>query len=488
MINKFKNKIKTRFPNGGFARNSIILITGSSVAQLITILASPFLTRLYSPSDFGAYAIYTSILAILGIVSCWRYDTSIVLPKDDEDASNLLGLSVVVCFLSTIFTLFFFLFFGKHISRLLGISNFSNWLLLLPISVLSVGLFQIFNYWNIRQNKFKRLAKREITQSVTISTSSIIFGGAFSLLGAGGLVLGNVLGQFVATAKLILETNKEDGERIINLVNKSKMKEMLFRYKNFPLFSSWGILLSTTSATLPSFLLGYFFTPAVLGYYTLGTRIISLPMRVIGGSISKVFFSRATEAKRSKNIEKITQEMFKHLISIGIVPILLVSIIAPDFFAFVFGSEWRSAGVYVRWFSVWLFFVFVSTPLSNIYSVMEKQRKGLLVDIIMFVSRLAALFVGGISGDELLTIALFGITGAVLWLANCFYMLHLAGVSILTSLATLIKQLLYSIPYSIPPILAILTGQKSITLIASALFSGVIFLVLHTSKLTGVRN
>ena len=48
-----------------FLSNSLILITGTFIAQLIPIILQPFLRRIFSPSDFGYFAIFTTIVGVL---------------------------------------------------------------------------------------------------------------------------------------------------------------------------------------------------------------------------------------------------------------------------------------------------------------------------------------------------------------------------------------------------------------------------------------
>ena len=138
---------------------------------------------------------------------------------------------------------------------------------------------------------------------------------------------------------------------------------MIIRYKEFPIYGSWGVLLNSASFTLPVLLLGYFFNPTVVGYYALGNSVMSMPMNLVGGSIAQVFFPRATEARRSGSLDHLALEMFQRLLAIGFVPILLISVVAPNLFAVIFGARWWIAGEYVRWIGVWLLFVFISSPL-----------------------------------------------------------------------------------------------------------------------------
>ena len=98
LMDKFGLKRIRSKPNSPFASDILKLVSGTAFAQIITILASPILTRLYSPEAFGFLAIFISITSIVGVIACMRYELAIMLPKSDEKAANLLAL----CLLSVV--------------------------------------------------------------------------------------------------------------------------------------------------------------------------------------------------------------------------------------------------------------------------------------------------------------------------------------------------------------------------------------------------
>ncbi len=481
--------IQDRLPAGSFARNVLTLMTGTTLSQALMILVAPILTRLYSPEDFGINALYLAILAILAVVACWRYELAIVLPEKDEDAANLLFLSIIICFGMATLTLVLVALFRSPLVQLLGAPELVSWLWFLPISLIATGLFQAFNYWSTRRRHFKRLAVRQITVSIVTSTTQIGVCSIHRSVSAGGLIGGAIVGQIVATSRLAWQVKREEGKFIKERLSSNNLKRVFMRYKKFPIYDTWSGLLNTASTMMPVLLLGYFFTPAVVGYYALGQRVLTLPMGVVGGSVAQVFFPRAIEARKAGDLDRLALEMFKRLLAIGFVPILLISIVAPELFALIFGYQWRTAGEYLRWMSLWLLFVFISSPLSTIYTVMEKQREMLVFNIVMFITRLFVIIIGGIYGDDLFTIALFSFIGVVLYMFNFFYIQHLAGVSALKIIKAIIQQVYYGIPYAALPLTVWFGTYNSMAFVVAGITSGIIFViakVYQIKKDTGV--
>ena len=104
MIGKVNTVLQSLLPQGSFARGAIVLSSGSAGAQLLLVLAAPILTRLYTPEDFGLLAIYTSLLALAGVISSLRYELAIPLPKEDEEAANTAVLCLGLIAISALLT------------------------------------------------------------------------------------------------------------------------------------------------------------------------------------------------------------------------------------------------------------------------------------------------------------------------------------------------------------------------------------------------
>ena len=97
-------QIKKRLLPSEFTKNTMVLIAGTVVAQAIPLLLHPFLRRIYSAEDFGAMAVFLSLFSMITIVAAFRYESTIVLPKNDNEAANILGLTFLInlCFNSII--------------------------------------------------------------------------------------------------------------------------------------------------------------------------------------------------------------------------------------------------------------------------------------------------------------------------------------------------------------------------------------------------
>ena len=82
-----------------FIKNVTILSIGTALAQAVSIISIPVLSRLFPPEAFGVAAVFASVGGIGGIISCLRYDLAIMLPKEEKDAASVFFLSLIFVFL-----------------------------------------------------------------------------------------------------------------------------------------------------------------------------------------------------------------------------------------------------------------------------------------------------------------------------------------------------------------------------------------------------
>lgn len=457
-----------------FAGDVLTLVSGTTFAQILTILIAPILTRLYGPKDFGLLALFLSITGIIGIIVCLRYELSIMLPKSDEEAANLLVLSLFIALTLSIFTIPFICFGRQPIQNVLKAPQLGTYLWLVPLFVFVSGVFLALNYWNSRTKHFKRLSAATITSSVA-STGAQLGAGFAGYATGGSLIVANLVGQSVSTLILGGQIWKDDHSLIQKSISKKTMIAVIKRYRKFPLISTWSALLNTASWQLPNLILASFFSPSVVGFYSMGFRLLQLPMSFIGGSISQVFFQRAVEAKSEGTLPSLVENIFRLLVVIGMFPILTLTIVGGDFFTVIFGNNWTESGVYVQILSIWAFIWFISSPLSILIDVMERQKFELKYTFFNFSTRLLSLVIGGLLGNARFALVLFSISGIFVYGYLCFKMLLFSNVNLSHIISIILSNFILFVPAGIILIVLKFSGINQYILVGVSLLLGVIY-------------
>ena len=438
------NEIKLKLPKkGSFIFNVLTLMTGTSIARAIPVVISPILTRVYTPENFGIFALFISITGILSVIVTGRYELAVILPEKDEESINVLILSILIsCGVSLIILIIIFIL-NNQITKLLGDREISRWLYFIPLAILLTGIYKVLNYWSIRKKQFKSVSFSKVGQSTARAVTSLSLG--LLKFGNAGLIVGNFVGQLMATLILGWKVWKNDKDKK-KFISKEKIKKAVKKYENLPKYSIWSALLNTASIQVPILILTPFFGSAIVGFYSLSHRVLTMPMSLLGQAVGQIFFQKASESKNDrKRLQYITFEVYKKLVYTGCFPLLIVTFFGKEIFSFIFGAQWIIAGKYAQILSIWILLVFISSPLSTLFVVLNKLKQGLIADIILFSSRVISLLVGAMYFKNIeISIILFGTVSAIIWLGLCLYILRLVDIHYSTSLFFMLKIILIS--------------------------------------------
>ncbi len=468
------NAIKRALPKNSFVRSVLVLGGGTAGSQAILILSVPLLTRLYSIEAFGALAVFMAFLSTISVVSSLRYELAIPIAEDEEEAVHVVVLAFLVALVISALTLLVVALFRTPIASAVNVPALANYLWLLPLSLLLLSTYQIFNYWAIRVKAFRAIARTKLTQSV--SSMAIQIGG--TAFGPLALILGNVVGQGAGMTSLGALAFKNRWP----MFRSTQVKDLSWvaqRHRKFPLFATWGGLLNVVGTQLPPILFAIFFSPAAAGLYALANRVLSLPMTFVGQAIGNVFFAKAADARRDGNIDILVAQVHQKLVQIAMPPVLILAVVGPDLFAWVFGPEWREAGVFARLMAPMLYFQFILSPISTLFSVLDKQEQGMLLQGVMVMIRCSALILGAWLNDLRLAIVLFSLGSAISYFIFLLWSIWISGnsifaVAIKPSLQTFILSLLLIVPSLItvilPPNLFVIIGSTLITILLFSIY------------------
>lgn len=374
---------------GSFGRNVSMLAGSTAMGQVVVLASSPLLTRLYEPKELGTLAVYVAVLSTLSTIGALRYELAIPLPGDDDEAANVLAVSLVAALTLASIVGIATVFFGDDLAGLLGTAQLATLLWLLPISLLGASIYISLSYWAIRVEEFRLIARTRIYQSSAMVTTQLALG--LVGVGAAGLLVGDAIGRAGGSGTLARRLVARD-KASIKRISLSSMKLQANRYRRFPLLSSGSGLINSLGLNLPPLIIAGLYGPAVAGWFGLAQRVVIAPVGVIGLSVSKVYFSRAAQLSREdiKDLERLFRRTARQLFFVGLPVAVILAAAAPPLFTTIFGEAWRSAGDYARIMSVMFLAQFVAVPLSQTLNVLEKQGLQFSWDLFRLVAVVAA--------------------------------------------------------------------------------------------------
>jgi O-antigen/teichoic acid export membrane protein len=409
--------IKRFLPKSRFLRAVTVLAGGTALGQGLTILASPILTRLYAPEEFGVLAVYASILGILSIVPALRYELAIPLPEDDDAASNLLALSLGLTCVNSLLLLLGVFFFGASIVRLTNTQVLQPYLWLVPVGFLGVGLYQTFSYWAVRKKAYTVISRTKMTQSIGQVLTQAVLG--ITKLGPLGLLLGHVVGQVSGIGTLVHQawSNERD---CLRKVRWSRVLWVANRYRRFPLYMSGASLLNQAGSQLPALLLAAFYGPQVAGWFFLAQKVLGVPVQLIAISVSQVFIGEAAQLVKTdiRALKALIHKIVTRFFLIGFPFCIIVGIGGGWFFSFIFGGDWKMSGIFVQVMALYYLLKFSLDSLT-VLQLLERQDLLFLWNLMRLVLATSA-FVAAtlLKLSPLLAVAMFSAAMSISYLVK----------------------------------------------------------------------
>lgn len=386
-------------------RGTLTLAGCTALGASLMIAAAPALTRLFTPEIFGAVAVYTSIVSIIVPAASLRYDVAILLPENDEEAVNILALSLLVllpvCGLLGVLTWFW----SKEIAAWLHAEELAPYLWIVPLGVLGGGAYQALNSWALRQQEYGKIARTRLSQNAGMAATQIGLGALLSGNPA-GLLSGDLVSRFGGVGLLLRYAWPALTAKSLSVY---VMRASAKRYAKFPLYSTPASLLTAVTTQIPTILLSRYFGPSVVGWYALTYRVLRTPTAFLGQAAAQSLFANAARLSRDRErLQQLTERATIALMAVGLPVFALVIQEGGEIFSRAFGPSWREAGLYAQILSPWLFVSFVSNPLSNLLTVREWQGLTLLYSALECVTAVGCLMIGVVYHSDLLALAALG--------------------------------------------------------------------------------
>ena len=379
-------KIKHSIIQREFAKNVLTLLLGTLGAQLIPLLFSPILTRLYSPDQFGTFALFIALSSSIVTLASMRYELAILLPKSNTHAYYLFYLSIVTILITTGITAIVGSLFQTELGQLLKNTALEPYLGYLFISVFFAGLIQPISYWQLRQKNFTLLSRNKLQQSFLSNILQLLFGCWKTTSSAFGLIVGLIISQIVSIW-FLRKKNMYSTIRPTLL----QLYVIAKKYKNLPLLNGSNAIIDSIRINGINILIALFFSSSTLGQFALAWRMVQAPISLINGAISQVSFQKASTLKPEK-IFYFALSSIKNSALAGIIPFTIIYFYSPSIFPLIFGPKWVLAGEIAQILTPWLYLNLITSPLSTLFIVIEKQLPALIFSIIYAIVPLTIIY------------------------------------------------------------------------------------------------
>mgnify|MGYP004624678023 FL=1 len=397
-----------------FYLKSILLLTsGSMLGQIIGFIGSMIMTRMYTASEIGIMTTIVSISGIFAPVINARFDFALVKEQKERYILALVKMSIYIGIaLSLIVSLVSYIYF-------IGIEGFiSPFISILFVFLILViqAFSNVFKSYNNNIGDFKTMTSVIVMRRFAEEISMAIFG----LLGwkAIGLLISRVIGQYFGMKREIKNIKKKYKEIIS--VRWQDMTEAYNIHKRQLYYSAPAALMNAGSYSLISLVVGKYFGLEILGVYAISFAVLGLPLSVISGNVSKVYFSEASKEYAIKGtFNESTNKTLVFLIIVAIVLFFIMYYIFPMIVPFIYGSKYEMSGFMIRILAPMFAVRFVSSAINTGLVVCNKQNFELIIQIMFMLSVAMLAF---LCNYKILTISTFllgvSISYSIVYLIN----------------------------------------------------------------------
>lgn len=348
---------------------SIGLITLSLlVGAIITFIALPVLTRLYSVADFGAYGIALAIVSVLSTVANLRLDQALLV-AEEQDKKSLI-------FEGAVFSTGIAMISGIIISVILNVEMAGA----VATGVLANTLIQsLYNYQFSAHKEY-------FCAGLNIFRSAIVVAVQLSL-------------PLVMQISLVNSYNVSSVIMIVAVLI-YLLKHQLYQvswqafkhYKDFIYANTPHALLNSFSHNLPYYVVSHFVGVQAMGFYAIVERTLRVPINLISQTLRQFFIRKFKNTDSNQNALKASV-----LLSLVSLPLFAIFFILPEsLYLWVFGSEWVGISSYFQILALGYWAIFCNPP-SSAFLIAKRNSQVLfklqIVELIIKFALFAGLYV-----------------------------------------------------------------------------------------------
>ncbi len=385
------------------------MLTGTMLSQLIPIAFTPVLTRIFTPDDFGIFAFYLSIVVIICAFNSGKYEQSIPLVADEEQADNLLVSTLL--FIGCITIVLYIIVYLVSLFEISQLNKLGVLIWLLPLSAALMSTYQTLTYWHNRKSNFKKISKNLSIQSLINVLVSLFFG----MLGVkAGLVFGDLFAKLYSSINLFGKLEK---------INWKLIKSNYIQHSDSPKYLVPATLLNATAKQLPIIIFGLLFLPKTIGFLLVAQRVFQSPIGIVSASLSQVLLNKMSVDFREKgNCKSIYNKSFLFLSVLPLPAAVIIYLFIDPLVLFVFGKDWVDLGLLIKILFPFYYIYFISGTLNIVLIASGKKKINLLMQIIYFISTIILILLCYLCKlDSIQAVTIYSITSSISFLIALFF-------------------------------------------------------------------
>jgi O-antigen/teichoic acid export membrane protein len=361
-------KPKWRLGVSADLRSISLLTLGTAVSQVISLLFTRHLGRVYGPTEYGAFALFISFASFAGVLASARYEQAIILAPSEHKARGLVRLCLTLFALA----LPVLIGIGWLIQRLQsGLdSSVWVWLLVFPAQAIAIASQELtYNVLN-RAKEYRTLATLLVIEATTMGLTASLLALRWPVFTS--LALAQLLRSLVAPSYGLIR----HVIRGSSAAEAAPIREVAREYSRFPSFNLPHTVLDLLRANSVMYAISAWFGATSAGHYSMAARVLEAPLILLGSAVGRVFARKASELHGQQgDVHGYTKRTMLALAGIGVCALGPIVLAGPSLFSLVFGPNWSDAGAFARQLAPWWLLRFIFSPVSQLPLVLNEQKR-----------------------------------------------------------------------------------------------------------------
>jgi O-antigen/teichoic acid export membrane protein len=382
----------------GFIRSVGSVFTGTLIAQLIPIVGTLVLARIFDPASFGFFSAWQGAVLFLGVVLTCRFEVTLAVEADGAPRRSAVAMTLLTIALCSLVAIILLV-----LGCLLGAQERTGFpvallILFVPVAALVSGM-QTLQNWAAADGRYRQLSVMRITQSTSIVGVQICVG--MLSPDASGLALGYFAG---ALTGFLVSWFLEPMARNDFVTPWLRLRAFWREKKRFPMFSLPADSVNAAAAQLPVLLVTARFGAEAAGLLAMALRMLGAPMSLLAASVLDVFKRHAGQGYRERGECRAEYlHAFRILLGVASLAAIAIAFGAEPIFALAFGDAWLGAGTMALWLLPRFAIGFVASPLSYMVYVAGKQQLDLVWQVTLLGMTLVTLSFAPTAKDALIS-------------------------------------------------------------------------------------
>jgi O-antigen/teichoic acid export membrane protein len=349
------------------------------LGQLMIFLATPILSRIYTPEQFGLFAVFMSAVALLISVIGFRYESLIQIVKDQE-VINVIYLAFLSMLVMTLLVIIL-IWLGLPQLFFPQINNLGKYVWAIPISIAAGFILILVNWITLRNDNF-------ITNFILRTLQPTFYIILTIFLYRGDLILAQAFSLVVAAFCGVLFVYRDLGCFKLRSIG-----ALAIRFKKYPTILTPIALLDAAALSSPIFFISFNYGHEVTGNFSQLQRLAGAPMLLASAALGQVFFKYSGEHFRAGEASRLLMwKIVKYLVLIALILLITLIFIGEPLFALFLGANWRVDTAFLLLVAIPLYVKTVVSPITTIFLTHNKLNSLIKWQPCYFLSTLTVLY------------------------------------------------------------------------------------------------